>query len=320
MRQPLFWLIKMKLRIISIDPQTKRGGSIAKGNMSKRDIKTAIAVFLSVLVSKLLHLEYPFFTAIAVIFSMENSIANSYRAGIYRLLGTLIGAFVGVIFVSIQPGNAVLMGMGTLALIFICNVFKWDRAVPIAGVVFASIMLSLSNKNPLHYSVSRILDTFVGIVIAVAVNYIIFPPNDLAQICKRIHAISERITAATVQFVCLGNNVDFKRLRKDVIDSIRDLETYKLEFKPKIGEGNEFAGISKELDSLRSILAHLKTVDELGPQCCLSPENAEKVRKLNLCDMKSSEYSHNDRNIIYNYHVGNILDSLSRLIPQISEE
>lgn len=37
-----------------------KGGSHTKLNIGKRNIKTAIAVFLSVLISKLFKLEYPF--------------------------------------------------------------------------------------------------------------------------------------------------------------------------------------------------------------------------------------------------------------------
>lgn len=273
-------------------------------------------MFLSVLVSKAFKLEYPFFTVIAAIFSMENSIANSYKAGINRLLGTLVGAFVGVIFVSIQPGNAFYMGIGTLLLIFICNIFKWNKAVPIAGVVFAAIMLSLNNKNPLYYSFGRVVDTFVGIVIAVAVNYIVFPPNNLVQMRKNLDAISGKITTAIGQYVCLGSNLDFDSLRSEVIDLIKFIKTYKAEFKFKIDKDAEVSHISGELESLHNILTHLKTVDALGPQCSLNPGNLEKLRQLKFCDTKNKEYSENNQNIIYNYHISEILINLAQLTPK----
>jgi uncharacterized membrane protein YgaE (UPF0421/DUF939 family) len=281
--------------------------------IGKRNVKTAIAVFLSVLISKAFKLEYPFFTVIAAIFSMENSIANTYKAGGYRLIGTLVGAFTGVIFVSIQPGNALLMGIGTMVLIFICNTFKWDRAVPIAGVMFAAIMLSLNNKNPLQYSISRVLDTCVGIVVAIAVNYFIFPPNILAQMRKSLDAISDKISKSITEFICEGKQIDLNGLRSEVIDSIKFLEAYKTEFNPKIDRVTEFSKINEKLESLRSILSHLKTVAELGPQCRLSPENIEMLKHLNFCAIKTGEYMKNNQNIIFNYHVEKILENLLHL-------
>lgn len=246
---------------------------------------------------------------------MESTIASTYKAGLYRLIGTLVGAFVGLIFVSIQPGNAILMGIGTILLIFICNTFKWDRAVPIAGVMFAAIMLSLNNKNPLQYSFSRVFNTFVGIVIAVAVNYLVFPPNNLAEMRKSLNDISEKISKVIVDILCLQKNVDLTGLRSEVIDSIKFLDSYRLEFNPQIGAGTEFSKINMELDALRSILSHLRTIEELGPGCSLSSDNAEKLKSLNLCEVEVKANSENSNNIIYNYHINKILNALPQLTP-----
>ncbi len=244
---------------------------------------------------------------------MENSIASSYKAGLYRLIGTIVGAFVGVIFIFIQPGNALLMGVGTLVLIFICNTFNWDRAVPIAGVMFSAIMLSLNNKNPLLYSFSRVIDTFIGIVIAVSVNYIIFPPNNLAQMRKSLDIISEKISKPILEFICLEKNLDLCSLRSEVIDLIKFFENYKTEFKHKINRNSEFSNICGELESLRSILSHLKTIVELRPHCSLSPDNVNKLRILNPFEIKTYEFIESNENIIYNYHVGKVLDLIPKL-------
>jgi uncharacterized membrane protein YgaE (UPF0421/DUF939 family) len=89
------------------------------------------------------------------------------------MLGSLVGASVGIALAFIQPGNVILCGLGMMILIYICNIFNWDKAIPIAGVIFMAIMLGMNIKNPLQYSISRILNTFVGISIAVLVDYLI---------------------------------------------------------------------------------------------------------------------------------------------------
>ncbi|MCX7772347.1 MAG: aromatic acid exporter family protein [Clostridia bacterium] len=70
----------------------KEGGDPTKPTLSKRDLKMALAVSLSILTAQAFKLKYPFFTAIAALFSMENTLANSFKAGIFRILGTVIGA------------------------------------------------------------------------------------------------------------------------------------------------------------------------------------------------------------------------------------
>lgn len=142
-----------------------------------RNIKTAISVVLSILISKAFKMEYPFYTAIASIISMQSSVEASFKAGRNRILGTLVGAAVGFICALIRPGDALIAGVGIVAVIYVCNLLQWKESASIACVVFCAIMLNLKGGSALLYSLNRILDTFVGIVVAVAVNRLILPPQ-----------------------------------------------------------------------------------------------------------------------------------------------
>lgn len=141
--------------------------------LGKRIIKTSSAVFFSVLLSNIVHLEYPFFTAITAIFTIENTKDTPMIAGKIRILGSLIGSLVGIILAYIQPGNVILCGLGMAAIILLSYSLNLESAVPIAGVIFMAIMLGTNISNPLSYSISRILNTVVGIIIAVFVDYLI---------------------------------------------------------------------------------------------------------------------------------------------------
>lgn len=142
-----------------------------------RNIKTAVAVMISILISKLLNMEYPFYTAIASIISMQSSVEASFTAGRNRMLGTFIGALIGFMLSSIMPGNIILIGVGIIAVIYICNIFNWEQSTSIACVVFCAIMMNLKGGSPFFYSINRLSDTFIGIIVAVGVNYFIAPPK-----------------------------------------------------------------------------------------------------------------------------------------------
>lgn len=138
-----------------------------------RDIKTSTAVFLSVLISKAVNLKYPFFTAIAAIFTIESVKDTPIVAGRIRLSGSFVGAFVGVALAYIGPNSALLCGLGMMAVIYVCHVLNLDKAISIAGVVFMAIMLGTNIKDPLQYSIGRIINTLIGISIAVIVDYLL---------------------------------------------------------------------------------------------------------------------------------------------------
>lgn len=143
-----------------------------------RNIKTAIAVFISIVISKLLKMEYPFYAAIAAIISMQSSVEASFKAGRNRMLGTFIGAVVGFVCALISPGNAFVSAIGIVVVIYLCNLLKWKESAAIGGIVFLAIMLNLKGNSPLLYSINRILDTFLGILVAIVVNYFIVPPKN----------------------------------------------------------------------------------------------------------------------------------------------
>jgi len=143
-----------------------------------RNIKTAIAVVISILISKLFKMEYPFYAAIASVICMQSSIENSIETGKNRMLGTVVGALFGFICAVIAPGNVFLLGLGIVGVIYVCNIFKWNNSASIGCVVLCAIMLNLKEGSALLYSVNRIFDTFVGITVAVAVNNFISPPNE----------------------------------------------------------------------------------------------------------------------------------------------
>jgi uncharacterized membrane protein YgaE (UPF0421/DUF939 family) len=143
-----------------------------------RNIKTALAVFICILIANIFSLESPFYTAIAAIVTMQNSVKGSFKAGKNRILGTFIGAIIGYLCAIIAPGNTILCALGIVAVIYICNLFKWNEAAAMGGIVFCAIMLNLGSKSPLFYSFNRLLDTLVGIIVALTINYFIAPPEE----------------------------------------------------------------------------------------------------------------------------------------------
>ncbi|HCW03592.1 MAG TPA: hypothetical protein DGK91_03030 [Clostridium sp.] len=146
-------------------------------NIGMRNIKTGLAVLICVLISRLLKLEYPFYSAIAAVIAMQTSVEASFKAGKNRMLGTFVGAVIGYVFALIYPGNIILITLGVMAIIHICNLLNWKSAVSIACVVFLSIMLNDSGRDHLYYSVNRLLDTLVGIIVALIINRFIAPPK-----------------------------------------------------------------------------------------------------------------------------------------------
>lgn len=144
-----------------------------------RTIKTAVSAMLVAIVYCLIG-RNPAFACIGVIFGMGVDMRDSIQNGGNRLFGTLIGGLlsIGVFWVYLlfypQGGHtvflAVLLGAATVILILLCQYF-WPGGVQPGGVVLCIVLFSTPIESYVSYALNRILDTAIGVIVALLVNY-----------------------------------------------------------------------------------------------------------------------------------------------------
>lgn len=154
----------------------------SKFPIGMRSIKTAIAVCLSAAVVKYILHGIPFFACIGAAAAMERTMSDSYKAAIIRNLGTLIGGAVGILLAVIFTGavsdNSVFLGIGVIPVIaLIKKTGRQESVIPGCIVYFATVFLNNSAQSALDYGVTRIIETLIGSLIGIAVNFLIFPPK-----------------------------------------------------------------------------------------------------------------------------------------------
>lgn len=169
-----------------------------------RNIKTAVSVLLCLVVYVLFPLlaeitnefdgkffelltfivnrQDPLFACIAAVVVMQSTVADSVSSGKSRIYGTALGAAAGLLFLLINLSvpvhllNILLIAIGVVFLIYVCNLLKLQNAVSISVITFLVILISIGQKSPILYAVNRLLDTGIGIVISIFVNrYLNFP-------------------------------------------------------------------------------------------------------------------------------------------------
>ena len=142
---------------------------------SLRTIKTGLAIALAVAIAKFFHLEAPFLSAISALFTVSVSISGSYRTALYRMTATLLGAFIASIFLFFGFHNSFAVGLSIIVLIQVFIQLKWQQSIITAGIITISVMLfdPAVNDSYILFSVSKVIDTFVGVVTGFLVNYFI---------------------------------------------------------------------------------------------------------------------------------------------------
>jgi len=156
-------------------------------NIGLRTVKTALAVTISIFLSQLLKLEFPYFVAMTAIISMDRTARLSINMGRNRVIGTLIGALIGILFATIDQGNPLLAGFGILLIILISNSLKLPGSITVGSFVCVAIMVHIpANITPLFYGLHRTLDSLFGAFIAFVVNISVMPGYSVKRLDEKL--------------------------------------------------------------------------------------------------------------------------------------
>lgn len=248
-----------------------------KNILGLRTIKTAIAVVLSIYIGQLLKVEYPFFIAMTAVISMDKTMGNSFKMGRNRVLGTLMGACIGVCLSYIDRGNALLCGVGSILLILLCNQLELQGSITIGCIVMLAILVH-TDKTPLFYGFHRTFDTFLGAGLSFGVNLLISPYANSKRLDEMVIALWEQ-TDCLVNFFSKQEPIDLSKIKKEIENLHQELLLYKNEY---------FISSKKEL------IQKLEHHYEMGQHLLLEAEILETIDREH----------HED---IYDFHVRSAL-------------
>ena len=151
-------------------------------HIGMRNIKTALAATVCALLYFLVDMN-PTFACIGAIFGMGSDMGNSKLNGGNRFFGTIIGGFVGmalfrlyIIFVPNGGYSALLLlflFVGVIVLIVASQMFHWVGAIQPGGVVLCIILFNTPVETYISYSVNRMIDTGIGVGIALIINWLL---------------------------------------------------------------------------------------------------------------------------------------------------
>ncbi|MDR1254109.1 MAG: FUSC family protein [Oscillospiraceae bacterium] len=160
-----------------------------------RAIKTALAVLISLIISYLFRRPDGFYASIAAVICMRQTSEQTISIGLHRLLGTTLGGGIGYFALIILQSTSIpikeivpiiIAPVFVLLIIYICNLINHKSSIEIGTVVLLGIILqanhvSQSNLSALEYVGFRILDTGIGVVVAMLINRLIFPRKETQQ-------------------------------------------------------------------------------------------------------------------------------------------
>lgn len=150
-----------------------------------RNLKSALAVVVSMIVAELFGFDTPFYAAITSVVCMQDTYENSLQMGKNRFLGTVFGAIlgsIGTLILSINDNvllKVILVFLLSASVIYLCTLVKLPGAVTISCIVLLGTLLLNRDFSNYYYAFHRSVETFVGVIIAILVNNFVFPPKKI---------------------------------------------------------------------------------------------------------------------------------------------
>jgi uncharacterized membrane protein YccC len=135
--------------------------------------KTALAAGLCWWLALHFGLHEGYWGAISAIIVLQSNVGSTITASRDRILGTVIGAIIGFSYslFGALPWNYVL---ALLTAVIICGLLGLRNSSRLAGVTITIVMLVKAGS---HWTIAmdRVVDVFLGIIVALAVSALLFP-------------------------------------------------------------------------------------------------------------------------------------------------
>ena len=148
-----------------------------------RTLKTAISVFLCVVLFRVLHRGSPMLAALSAIFSLRTDHEQTFKFALSRFVGNTTGGVVAILLFQLRAilpyqeyTDLLLAPIGIILIILFCNQFNKTGVINSCST-FLVIFFNVESGQNTAYAIQRILDTLIGALIAIGVNHLLPNPH-----------------------------------------------------------------------------------------------------------------------------------------------
>ncbi len=269
------------------------------GRLGLRILKTGIAVTLCLLLGDLIHLQQPLVAGVAAGLSIERNVNNTLHTGMERLCGAVIGILGGGLLYHISPQNAGLCGLGIVAAIYACKLFRLPGGALMSAFCLAVMALHPRSVGTIATAIDCGIASVLGIGLAFLINLVLFPPNYAPEIFAHDKQVRSLLHKAADNCESRLNPPDFLAVSRAIEQLEQDICLYTQEWKPLRNADGSVFQIAQRVAQYREVLADLTAIDRLEKG--LSSQTAT----------------------VFTYHLNRakkLLDSLEKAAPPEEEE
>jgi len=165
---------------------------------------------------------HSYWVILTIIVILKPAFSLSKQRNVQRLVGTIVGGIIGIGVLTFIHNNTVQF---IILAVFMVGAYSFIRTNYIVAIIlmtpYVIIMFKFLGVGHVGITEERIIDTFLGSVIAFSANYLVFPSWESEQLKQGLYEVLEANAGYLIKIAdhISGTPVDlteYKLARKDV--------------------------------------------------------------------------------------------------------
>ncbi|AWK51661.1 hypothetical protein DIC82_11825 [Clostridium beijerinckii] len=278
-----------------------------------KSIKITLAVIISLLIGHLFKLDSPYLTAINALIAIQSTIYDSVSFGKNRILGTLIGASIGIIIVTFIHDDFIITSIGIFIIIYVCNMLKLKSSIVVAISVCLSIIIFPSpNYSAINATVSTTISTTIGVLIAIIVNSVLSPFELISNINNSYYDLKQNIFSLYIKIFTTDETIDTYDFNSKVMNFKSLVNSYNNEYFKIKDKKLKYQQVKTLFENVDGISFFIAVIIELRENN-LNEVNVNRSKKFFHHDIKALNYKESHDDDLFNFHVDKLLDYLEAI-------
>lgn len=296
-------------------------------HIGMRTIKTVVSVVIAMLIvdsnlSPYSNLSVAMLGAIAAV---QPSFRESLESSLSQIVGSVFGLTVGILLLQLPMDHIVTTAVAVVLVIVVYNSLRitYPPSLPCLMVVILCTSTDLGPVIP--WALGRLWDTIIGVGVGMIINTLLFPYDNSKQIRFTVESLDRELITFLEEMFDGDNKIpDPKIMTRKIKSMERQLDTFSKQ--RLIGhvrlqkQAIEKFRICEQ--KARELVARIELLSLMGRPGRLTEENRSR---LILCgadirDERTMDSVFDERDVVVNYHVKQILTLRRELLAALGEE
>lgn len=295
---------------------------LSKPHIGLRTIKTTAAVVIAMLIVEALGTTDSrlIFAMLGAMAAVQPTFKESIESALSQTIGVIFGAIAGILLLALRLPPLVATGIGIILVITLYNLLhiRYSPSLPCFIVV---LLCTTPNIQPLVYAAGRIWDTAIGLIVGTLINTLVFPYDNSQQIRSTAESL-DREVILFLEDMFDGDDLlpDANEMSRKIDDLNKQLKLFSnqkllLRLRRQQEELAQFRACEKKA---RQLVAQMEALHAMGVPGNLHEENCQLLHQCGAKIISSQPIeSTQERDIVTNYHVSNILKLRQELLDAL---